>query len=224
MRRMLTLIFVLTVSGLYLCSFLAMAEMVRNDSIGNDPEKEKLCLSRLKINGKVVPFEIDSDYVARNRSDYPDMTFIAIDDGSSGTLVECYVNSGTGMYQPNIYIPEQWSWHLIKPPQFKPGIRTPIGQQMAANVCLEGTKAKINRSNFDHIAYWAIVEITGNNGSGRSPKYHEGILIDGTKAERYDIAVEGRSFYKSVGPDLAFVNFTCLLSPMLDIKAIELKE
>ena len=66
---------------------LANANMVLNDSIGNDPAKEKLCASRVKIiNGKMVPFEIDADYVARIRSYHPDTSFVAIDDGSSPLL------------------------------------------------------------------------------------------------------------------------------------------
>ena len=52
--------------GLLLFSCLAQAEMIRNDAIGNDPEKEKLCASRAK--GKPVPFEIDSRYLKSARS------------------------------------------------------------------------------------------------------------------------------------------------------------
>lgn len=217
----LRLAVLMTMNGLLLFSTATMAGMVRNDAIGNDPDKEKLCVSRLKMHGQVVPFEIDSDYVVRARSLNPDTTFIAVDDGNAGQLVECYVNSGTGMYQPNVFTPENWFWHLIKPPQFKPGLNTQEGREKAANVCLAAAKEKINRPNFDHIAHWAVVEVTGS-GSGEGPKYHAGILISGRKAERYDIAVEGRSFYNSSGPDLDAVNFKCLLSPMLDVKAIEL--
>lgn len=50
-----------------------------------------------------------------------------------------------------------------------------------------------------------------------------GNLIAGEKAERYDVAVEGTSFYKSSGPDLAAVKFTCLLSRALEVKAVQLK-
>ena len=203
------------VFGLIIFSCLAKAEMVRNDAIGNDPAKEKLCASRTK--GKTVPFEIDSRYVERARSFNPDVTFVAT-DGISPQLVECYLRQGTGRYEPASFSPEQGYWHLIRPKQFEPGINTTRGRDMAAKVCVETAPAKINRPNLDHSVYSAVVEI-----AVAGPRYHSGALIAGKKAERYDIAVEGTSFYKSSGPDLTAVNFTCLLSPMLDIKAIQFK-
>lgn len=203
------------VGSLLLSTGIAKAEMVRNDTIGNDPDKEKLCASRAR--GKPVPFEIDSRYVERVRSYNPDATFIAI-DGMIPQLVECYLNQGTGKYGPISFSPEQDYWHLIKPKHFEPGINTSKGTSMAANVCLEAAPAKINRPNLDHSIYSGVIEI--NIGS---PFYHPGASIAGKKAERYDIAVEGTSFYKSSGPDLTAVNFKCLLSPMLDVKAIQFK-
>jgi hypothetical protein len=194
---------------------IAKAQMVRNEAIGNDPTKELLCASR--AGGKTVPFEIDSSYVARARSSHPDITFIAI-DGISPQLIECYLREGTGRYEPATSSPEQSYWHLIKPKQFEPGINTPRGISKAANVCLEAAQAKINRPNFDHSVYSAVVEV--NVGS---PTYHPNAQIAGKSAERYDIAVEGSSFYKSPGPDLAAIKFTCLLSPTLELKAIQLK-
>ena len=205
----------LIVSSLLLFTGIARAEMVRNDTIGNDPDKEKLCASRAK--GKPVPFEIDSRYVESARSFNPDATFIAI-DGMSPQLVECYLRQGTGKFEPASFSPEQGYWHLIKPKHFEPGINTSEGSSMAAKVCLEAAPAKINRPNLDHSIYSGVIEI--NIGS---PLYHPGASIVGKKAERYDIAVKGTSFYKSSGPDLAAVNFTCLLSPMLDVKAIQFK-
>lgn len=205
----------LVISGLLLSIGLARAEMVRNDTIGNDPAKEKLCASRAK--GKPVPFEIDSRYVERARSFNPDVTFIAI-DGLSPQLVECYLRQGTGKYEPASFSPEQGYWHLIKPKHFKPGINTAEGISMAANVCLEAAPTKINRLNLDHSVYSGVIEI-----SIASPLYHPGASIAGKRAERYDIAVKGTSFYKSSGPDLAAVNFTCLLSPTLEVKAIQFK-
>lgn len=201
--------------GLLFFSCLAQAEMIRNDAIGNDPQKEELCASR--ANGKTVPFEIDSRYLKSARSFNPDSTFIAI-DGISPQLVECYLRKGTGKYEPASYSPEGNNWHLIRPQQFKPGINTPKGQSMAAKVCVDAAPAKINRPDFDHSVYSTVVEI-GIDG----PRYRSGASIAGTKAERYDIAVEGTAFYKSSGPDLAAVTFTCLLSPMLAIKGIQFK-
>lgn len=202
-------------SSLLLFSGNATAQMVRNDAIGNDPAKERLCASR--ANGKTVPFEIDSLYVARARSLHPDAIFIAI-DGVSPQLVECYLREGTGRYEPDSYSPEQSYWHLIKPKQFEPGINTPKGISMAANVCLQAARKKIDRPDFDHSVYSAVVEV--NIGS---PVYHPGAQLAGKKADRYDVAVEGSAFYKSSGPDLTAIKFTCLLSPTLELKAFQLK-
>ncbi|HLP98767.1 MAG TPA: hypothetical protein VK149_10010 [Sideroxyarcus sp.] len=203
------------IGGLLLFTSTARAEMVRNDAIGNDPSKEKLCAARAK--GKPVPFEIDSRYVESARSFNPDATFIAI-DGANPQLVECFRLPGTGKYEPASFSPEQSYWHLIRPKQFEPGIHNSKGISMAANVCLEAAPLKINRPNLDHSVYSSVVEVHIG-----SPSYHPGALIAGKKAERYDIAVKGTSFYKSSGPDLLAVHFTCLLSPMLDVKAIQFK-
>jgi hypothetical protein len=205
----------LIVSCLLFSTGLARAQMVLNGSIGNDPAKEKLCASRAK--GKTVPFEIDSRYVATARSFHPDATFIAI-DGASPQLVECYLREGTGRFEPDSYSPEQTFWHLIRPKGFEPGINTQIGISMAAKVCLDAAPAKINRPHFDHSVYTSVVEI--NIGS---PLYHPGASIAGKRAKRYDIAVTATSFYNSSGPDLTAVKLTCLLSPMLDVKAIQFK-
>lgn len=204
---------------LLLAPVLAAAQMVHSDSIGNDPEKAQLCAARAKttLSGSVAPFEIDSRYVARARKTHPDVTFIAI-DGMSAQLVECYLREGTGRYEPASFSPEQSYWRLIRPKQFEPGINTNQGRGMAAKVCLEAAPSKLNRPNFSHSVYSAVVEI---NLSG--PRYKPGLAVGSVKAERYDIAVEGTLFYKSAGPDLSPVNFTCLLSPMLEVKAVRFK-
>jgi len=210
----------LVTSFLCLSPTLAMAQMVRSDTIGNDPSKVRLCAARAKStfpNDKTVLFEIDSGYVARERSFHPDATFIAL-DGPSPELVECYLREGTGRYEPASYSPEQSYWHLIKPKQFEPGIDTPKGVSMAANACFKAALTKINRPNFDHSVYSTVVEVNAG-----SPIYHPGARIAGKSAERYDIAVEGTSFYKSSGLDLAATKFTCLFSPTLELKAIQLK-
>jgi hypothetical protein len=180
----------------------ATAQMMRNDAIGNDPAKERLCASRAK--SQTVPFEIDSRYVTSERSSHPDATFIAI-DGMSPQLVECYLREGTGRYEPASSSPEQSYWRLIKPKQFETGINTTKGISMASNVCLDAARAKINRPNYDHIVYTAVVEV--NLGG---PKYHPGAQIAGKIAQRYDIAVEGTYFYRSPpGPDLAAIRYHC---------------
>ena len=196
-------------------SALAAAVMVSSESIGNDPEKEKLCASRAKA--KPVPFEIDSQYVASSRSIHPDATFIAT-DGISPQLVQCYLREGTGKYEPASFSPEQAFWHLPRPKQFEPGINTPKGMSMAADACLQEVPARINRPNIDHSVYSGVIEIASSG-----PRYRAGALIAGKKAERYDIAVLGTSFFKASGPDLDSISFTCLLSPLLEVKAIQFK-
>lgn len=52
------------VGSLLLSSTMASAQMVRSDTIGNDPAKEKLCVSRVESKD-IVPFDIDARYVAR---------------------------------------------------------------------------------------------------------------------------------------------------------------
>ena len=89
---------------------------------------------------------------------------------------------------------------------------------MAGNACLKAAATQINRPNFDHSVYSTVVEVA----LGR-PRYHPGVVIAGKSAERYDIAVEGTSFYRSSGPDLDAIKFTCLFSPMLELKAVRPK-
>ncbi len=207
---------IVMILGLMSCFGVARAAMVSSDSIGNDPAKVKLCAARAQ--GTPVPFEIDSRYVEESRATHPDTTFVAI-DGSSPQLVECYLRDGTGKYEPASMSPEQAFWHVLKPKQFDPGIDTPQGREMAAKVCLDAGTAKINRPDFDHSVYSSVVEVTLEN-----PRDHSGaVLIGKAKAVRYDIVVNGTSFYKSSGPDLAAVNITCLLSPMLKVKGINAK-
>ncbi|TWO71447.1 hypothetical protein FN976_11060 [Caenimonas sedimenti] len=189
------------------------AEMVPGDRVGNDLEKEKLCLSRAK--GKAAAFEIDSKYVAAARARHPDVTFVAI-DGMSPQLVECYLREGTGRYEPASSSPAQAFWRLQNSPKSS-AINTPKGNADAAKVCLTAAPVKINREGFDHAVYSSVVEIASG-----SPKYRPGLVIGGRKAELYDIAVGGAAFYKATGPDLKAVNFTCLLSPSLDVLAIQL--
>ena len=205
----------LAVGCLLFSATFVRAQMVPSDSIGNDPAKQRLCALRAKA--KTVAFEIDSRYVVSARSIHPDATFIAT-DGTSPQLIECYQREGTGRFEPDSYSPEQGYWHLIRPKGFTPGINTQIGISMAAKTCLDAAQGKINRPHFDHSVYKSVVEI--NIGS---PLYHPNASIAGARAERYDIAVMGTSFFKSSGPDLTAINFTCLLSPELNVKAIQFK-
>ena len=89
---------------------------------------------------------------------------------------------------------------------------------MAANACLEAVPAKVTRPNFDHSVYSGVFEV-----DIQGPLYRAGASIAGARAERYDIAVKGTAFFKSSGLDLESTAFTCLLSPMLGVKAIQFK-
>jgi hypothetical protein len=208
---------------LLLFSNIANAEMVASSSIGNDPEKEKLCISRAQRStmSKAVPFVIDSDFVARARSYHSDATFIAVDDGMSPQLIECFLREGTGRFEPNSFSPEQHYWHTIKPQQFDPGMNTVAGPQIAAKICMKRVQETSDQNSFDHIVYNMVIEVP-LRATGTAIR--AGTLIGGKKSERYDVVVKGTSFYKSSSPDLKAVGFTCLLSPMFEVKAIELKK
>ena len=177
--------------GMLFTSSFANAETVLNDSIGNDPAKEKLCIERLPahLKGKTVPFKIDNKRVASIRAVYPDVTFVAADDGGNGSLVECRLREGTGRYEPDSYTGQSGWWSLIKPKQFEPGINTDVGQTMAYKVCLQSVLSKSDKGEPDHYVSNGVFEITGNTPGGGF--YRAGVAIAGKKAERYDIAVKG---------------------------------
>jgi hypothetical protein len=113
-------------------------------------------------------------------------------------------------HEPASAITELSYWRVIRPKGFEPGITTAEGLSKAAKACFNAVPATVNRPDFDDSVHGSIVEI--NIGD---PFYHPGGSIAGKRAERYDIAVRGNL--------LLAVHFTCLLSPMLDAKAIQLK-
>jgi hypothetical protein len=209
---------------------IAKVEMVPGDSIGNDPTKQAVCEERSEAQFKgatVVPFEIDKNFVARSRGLVPgfqghsDTTFIAIQNGTGiALLIDCFVNSGTGQYGPEGSQSENNLWHLVKPHQFDPSIKSPAGNAIAIDRCREVARTKINRPNFDHSSVsGGAVEVNVTRGV----RFPVGIDIAGVKAQRYDVIVAGTALYKSSGPDMVAVDFTCLLSPMLEIKALQIK-
>jgi hypothetical protein len=199
-------------------SMLANAQMVPSSSIQNDPAKEALCAKRANVK-KPVPFLIDQTYVTLVRAAHPDTTFIA-EDGIVPELVECRVSQQTGAYElDSLTSDENHYWHLIRPEQFSPGIHTSAGQLQADDVCFKAAQEKVNRDGFDHsFGYTTDVnEIT----LGVTPWYLPGVKVAGTKAERYDIAIVGKLFYKSSGADLTAFRVSCLLSPTLQVKAVQ---
>jgi hypothetical protein len=203
----------------------ANGQMVSNSAIQNDLAKEALCAKRAKV--KPVPFLIDQSYVNQVRAAHPDTAFIAA-DGIVPELIECRMNEATGVDEPDSLTPEEVPspWHLVHPEQFTPGIHTAAGQIHAGDVCFKAAREKVNREEFDHsFGYTTDVnEIT----LSVSPWYRPGAKVAGVKSERYDIAVEGKLFYKSSGsdsgPDLTAFRVSCLLSPTLEVKAVQASE
>jgi hypothetical protein len=201
-------------------SIVANGQMVSNSGIQNDPAKEALCAKR--ANAKPVAFLIDQNYVNSTRAAHPDTTFIA-EDGIVPELIECRVNEETGVYELDSLTSEQnLYWRLVRPEPFVPAIHTAAGQVQADDVCFKAAREKMNREGFDHsFGYTTDVnEITLNV----APWYRPGVKIAGMKAERYDIAVVGKLFYKSSDPDLAAFRVSCLLSPTLGVKAVQANE
>jgi hypothetical protein len=201
-------------------SMVANGQMVSNSAIQNDPAKEALCAKRAKV--KPVSFLIDQNYVNRTRAAHPDTAFIA-KDGIIPELLECRVNERTGVYElDSLGSVENPYWHLVRPEQFSPGIHTAAGQLKADDVCFKAAREKVNREEFDHsFGYTTDVnEITLEV----APWYQPGVKVAGVKAERYDIAVVGKLFYKSSGPDLTAFRVSCLLSPTLEVKAVQASE
>ena len=171
---------------------------------------------------KPVSFLIDQDHVNRIRALHPDTTFIA-QDGIIPELIECRVNEDTGVYEPSaLSSAENSYWHLVRPEQFAPGIHTAAGQVQADEVCFKAARGKVNREGFDHsFGYTTDVnEITLDV----APWYLPGVKVAGMKAERYDIAVVAKVFYNSSGPDLTAFRVSCLLSPTLQVRAVQASE
>lgn len=199
---------------------VANGQMVSNSAIQNDPAKEALCAKRANV--KPVPFFIDQNYVNGVRAVHPDTTFIA-EDGIIPELIECRVKEETGLYElASLSSEENSYWRLVRPEQFAPGIHTAAGQIQADDVCFKAAREKVNREGFDHSFGFTtdVNEITLDV----APWYLPGVKVAGMKAERYDIAVVGKLFYKSSGPDLAAIRVSCLLSPMLEVKAVQASE
>jgi hypothetical protein len=204
-----------------LASVVANGQMVSSSAIQNDPAKEALCAKRARVKSP-VPFLIDQSYVNGIRAAHPEATFIA-EDGVLPELIECRVSDETGVYELDALSSEENSyWHMVRPEQFAPGIHTAAGQVQADDACFKAAREKVNREDFDHsFGYTTDVnEITLNT----TPWYRPGVRVAGMKADRYDIAVEGRLFYKSSGPDLTIFHAACLLSPTLEVKAVQTNE
>jgi hypothetical protein len=196
-------------------SAVCNADMISNELIGNDVALEKLCITRAKV--KPVPFFMDERYLNSSRTNDPDVTFIAA-DGISPQLIQCKRNGGDGKYGPFSSSPETWYWHLKKPPQFSPSISTNQGASIAAKLCVDEVKTKVSEADVSSINRNLLLEI-----SLTGPLYKAGFTVNGIKANRYDVLVGGNILLKSNGPDLKAKPYMCLLSPMLELRAISLK-
>lgn len=197
----------------------AHAAMVSSDSLNQNPEKVALCQSRsTKANEKSVPFEINANYAKLTLQSEPGTTFVAI-DGDSPQLIVCAVRSGTGRFEPGVYMPQSDIWRLANLPQkYKPGVGTMQGRDAANKACLKAALSKSNRSDVISSGLDRLVEI-----SPESPAFAPGKVIAGKKSERYDVVVEGAAFFPGKGPDNDKLDYTCLLTPMLDVKAVDIK-
>ena len=191
--------------------------MLKNDAMENDPTLEKLCIDRTlhpprTVIGTLytVPFLLDSSYVLRVRADYADATFIAVSSfrsGFGGQLVECSRLSG-GTFGPATRSPEgNWYWSLIKPQQ----LRGPGWMSTAADRCRGAAERKVGDTGIERSAYSSVQEVA------------EGRQLAGMLTSAWDVEVKGDVVLKGPGPDLPVFNFSCLLSPMLEVRAVEVR-
>lgn len=86
-----------------------------------------------------------------------------------------------------------------------------IGTLLKAQIlCPLGARSKIVLPRFDH------------TDEARATEVPSGTLIAREAVERDDVVLRGTAFYKSSGPGLTPVGYTCLFSPMLGVKAVQL--
>jgi hypothetical protein len=205
---------------------IASADMVLSDSIHNDPAKEKLCEARAiaeRRMAKVVPlFYIDDGYVANVRSHDPGATFIVIEQPQSPPEpVECYLIGAK--YQPLFGIP-QWAWHPLK--QITRYGTTRAGLNEATSICNKAAASQNYRPNFVSASSWGPGrEMIGQTKPpGAKPRDEPGVQVGGKTVELYDILVKGQALYGPANPDLLAVNYSCLLSNLLELKAFEFQQ
>lgn len=189
-------------------------DMIPSAQIGNDPAKAKLCVSRAKM-GKPAPFVISARYLKEARNYHSDATFVAFkEEIGAGQLVECYLRDGTGRYEPASLTPENRYWQLAnKPQRYQPDLSTNAGKDIASRIYRDAASARMSRTGFSHSVTTRVVEVQGNNNG----------MVAGKKSHQYDVIVEGKSFFRSSGPDLKAKTYSCLLSPMCEVKAVTVK-
>jgi hypothetical protein len=197
------------------------AQMIRSADLQQDTTKLSLCIDRARHGHgltiadqeDLVPFEIDAGYLARARKEDPVATFFAVPD----TLYEC--RAGYGLYQPVWGSGESWFWHVIRPPSFQPPINTDAGSQLAANTCLKDVPQHADVPAFDHAGYHTAHDV--GYLSPRVTAKPTRPMIGGVPVSSYDVKVTGVAFFKTSSEiDLLTLEFTCLYSPMLELKAV----
>jgi hypothetical protein len=199
---------------------IANGQMVSSSAIQNDPGKEALCAKRARV--KPVAFMVDQNYVNLIKAAHPDTTFIA-EDGTTPELVECRVNERTGVFEvDSLSYEDDAYWHLVRPDPFVPGDHNSAWQVQADDACFKAARDKVKREDFDHsFGYTTDVNVITLNVA---PWYRPGVKVAGMKANRYDVAVVGKLFYKSSGADLTAFRASCLLSATLEVKAVQANE
>jgi hypothetical protein len=189
--------------------------MIRSDALQQDTAKLNLCIERARPtigDQDLVPFEIDAGYLARARKDNPTVTFFA----TPGELHECM--AGYGLYREVSISIESWYWHVIRPPAFQPPINTDAGSLLAAKTCLKDVPQHADLSAFDHAGYFTAHDI--GYLSPRAMAKPTRPTIGGVPVSSYDVEVLGVAYFKTSGIDLLVLEFTCLYSPMLELKAV----
>jgi hypothetical protein len=189
--------------------------MLRNDAIENDPTLEKLCIDRTlhppnTVIGRLyaVPFLLDCISVLSIRSDHPEATFIAVSSsrsGFGGELVECLRLSGE--FAPAVRIPNEGIWSPIKPQQFA----GPGWTSTATDRCRRAAERKLGDTGIEQSGYFSVNEVG------------EGLRIAGLLTAAWDVEVKGNVVLKGPGPDLPVFDFSCLLSPTLELRNVELR-
>ncbi len=126
------------------------------------------------------------------------------------------MNTGSGKHGPLSSTGEDLGWHLIRPPQFKPGLATSEGENMAIKACGEAAKTKLNKPNFDHYSFFMPREVMGpspyttqQDANLWRGEFHT--LTDrGLSVGAYDIEVNGTEFYRDGSLDLTGVSVSSL--------------
>lgn len=199
---------------------ISYAQMIRSDALEQDTAKLNLCIDRsrhgvsLAIGDQdLVPFEIDAGYLARAKKENPNVTFFA----TPSALYECKV-AGNGLYSAASSDGENWFWHVVRPPSFQPSINTDDGAHLAANTCLRDVPKHADLQPFDHAGYFTAHDV--GYLSPRLTAKPTRPTVGDVPISSYDVEVDGVAYFKTSGIDLLMLEFTCLYSPMLELKAV----